>query len=208
MNILDISWPLTSDMTGYKDRKDFAVEHIKTFENDQVRQTTICLSSHAGTHVDAPAHFLQEGATVEKTDLKALIGPCKVLDCTHINERITDQDLEKFPIGAADIILLKTNNSFYEATAPFNSNFVYVDESAAHYLVEKKIKTIGIDYLGIERNQADHQTHRLLMKNNITIVEGLRLAEVTATHYQFVCLPLAVIDTEAAPARAVLLETI
>jgi arylformamidase len=71
---------------------------------------------------------------------------------------------------------------------------------------EKKVKAIGIDYLGIERNQPDHATHTILMKHNIAIIEGLRLADAVAGDYFFICLPLNVIGLEAAPARAVLLR--
>jgi arylformamidase len=73
-------------------------------------------------------------------------------------------------------------------------------------LAEKKVKAVGIDYLGIERNQPDHATHTILMNNNITIIEGLRLADVMAGDYFFICLPLNVVGLEAAPARALLLQ--
>ena len=71
-------------------------------------------------------------------------------------------------------------------------------------LVKKKIKTVGVDYLGIERNQPKHETHTLILGNEIAIIEGLRLEEATEGDYILYCLPLAVKGLEAAPVRAVL----
>jgi arylformamidase len=73
-------------------------------------------------------------------------------------------------------------------------------------LAEKKIKAVGIDYLGIERNQPNHETHTVLMSNEITIIEGLRLDHVPEGQFFLWCVPLAVIGLEAAPARALLIQ--
>ena len=70
----------------------------------------------------------------------------------------------------------------------------------------KKIKAVGIDYLGIERNQPDHETHTILMKHEIGIIEGLRLSHVEPQRYFFLCLSLPVVGLEAAPARAILVH--
>jgi arylformamidase len=111
-------------------------------------------------------------------------------------------------IYAGDIILLKTANSSLGATALFNPSFVYLEASGAHYLQEKKIKAVGIDYLGIERAQPAHETHLQLMEHGITIIEGLRLQHVKQGRYLVCCLPLNAVGIEAAPARAVLIEGI
>ena len=104
-------------------------------------------------------------------------------------------------------MLLKTRNSYLSSIAPFNYEFIYVATSAAQYLIDHNIKAVGIDYLGIERAQPHHDTHTLFMQNNIGIIEGLRLEHVTAGQYILYCLPLACVGTEAAPARAVLVQT-
>jgi arylformamidase len=206
MEIIDISWPITPSMTAYKDKKIVAFEHAKNFAQDNVCESYITLGSHTGTHVDAPAHFMQQGSTIDQLPLQALIGPCRVLDMTHIDEYIGRDDLTNQSLQEGEIILFKTTNSALSANQPFNKNFVYVAASAAEVLVEKKVKAVGIDYLGIERNQPDHATHTTLFKNNIVIIEGLRLQRVQPGHYTLYCLPLAVVGLEAAPARAVLIK--
>lgn len=206
MKIYDISWPLDASTTGYKNKKVLTIEHRKTFEHDQFRETSITLDTHAGTHIDAPTHFLQNSDSVEKIDLAKLIGPCRVLDLMHVDTVIKKDDLKSFTINAGERLLFKTKNSLHSYDAPFDPNFVYLGHDAAAYLAEKKIAAVGIDYLGIERNQPAHETHITLMQANIIIIEGLRLATIKPGSYTLYCLPLAVQAIEGAPARAVLIE--
>lgn len=208
MKIIDISWPISNDMTQYKDAKHVRTTLTKTMERDAVRESLITMSTHTGTHIDAPSHFLATGKSVDHIDLDSITGPCRILDFTHSVERITAQDLVAQTIGSGEIILLKTRNSFSLPTAAFDHNFVYLAEDAARYLIECRVKAVGIDYLGIERNQAKHHTHTLLMEHNITIIEGLRLGSVVAGIYVLCCLPLLLPGLDAAPARAVLIESI
>lgn len=204
MNLIDISWPISLDMTAYKDRATVAFNYPKTFEKDQVRESIITLGSHAGTHIDAPSHFLADGASINQIPLDATCGPCIILDCTNVSEAITDSDLQQHKIEQGAIILFKTRNSSFSATAPFHYDFIYLAASGAAYLASKKIKAVGIDYLGIERQQPKHETHETLMRAGITIIEGLRLADVNPGSYILWCLPLRVQGLEAAPVRAIL----
>lgn len=206
MKIIDISWPLSENSTSYKNRKTLTFESQKSFELDKYRETKITLDSHAGTHVDAPSHFLQHGQTIDHITLDRLVGPCTVLDLTDVIEKITAEILEEFDcqINAGDIVLFKTTNSATQVSDQFNPNFVYLDASGAQYLARKQIKAVGIDYLGIERNQPGHETHTILMSNGVLIVEGLRLAHVHAGAYFFCCLPINLVGLDGAPARAIL----
>lgn len=207
MKLLDISWPISSATTGYKDRHIVKIEKLKKFDKDGVRETMIELSSHTGTHVDAPAHFLRDGVTIDEMALERLAGSCVVLDLMNVEDAITQEHLQEYDdvIADEDIVLFKTINSLTPATGPFNPHFVYLHESGARYLVQKGVKAVGIDYLGIERGDPMHTTHTVLLQAGIAIVEGLRLAHVDAGEYPFMCLPLNIIGVEAAPARAVLL---
>jgi len=204
MKIIDISWPITPEMTTYKDRKDIFIKKIKTIEHDGTRESTICMNLHTGTHIDAPAHFMPNGKNVNQLPLESLMGQCQVIDCTHVKEKITVDDLAPIEL-TKKIALLKTKNSNLLSTAPFDPHFIYLGASGAQYLAEKGVKAIGIDYLGIERNQAAHETHKLLFEHEIIIIEGLRLKEIASGDYQFICLPLAIKQTEAVPARAILI---
>jgi len=206
MKIIDISWPIANYMTTYKDKHSIKLQQTEKEEADFVRESMLCFSAHTGTHVDGPSHFLKDGKPIEKFNLQQLIGECIVLDCMGLKDKIIATDLQGFEIKENDIVLFKTKNSNLPSDAPFDYNFVYVDESAANYLISKQIKAVGIDYLGIERNQPKHETHKLFLKNDIPIIEGLRLEGVKQKRYQLYCLPLKLIGLEAAPARAILIE--
>jgi arylformamidase len=208
MKIHDISWPISATMTTYKDQFPVTITTLKEFEKDQVRLSSIHCLNHTGTHVDAPSHFLKDGITIDKMPIESFFGNAVVLDCTDIKEKITAVDLE---IHAEQItenrfILFKTKNSFLKSDAPFDFNFVYLEKSAARFLASKKIKGVGFDYLGIEREQKDHETHITLMKNNVIIVEGLRLADINPGNYQFCAMPLLINGSDGAQTRAFLIE--
>jgi len=208
MQVIDISWPISKATTGYKDRSIVAIDEIKNFNRDGVRETSLHISSHSGTHVDAPSHFLKEGKTIDEMPLERTIGDCIVLDMTTCVERITRDCLMAHDneIIEGSIVLLRTTNSDLAATDKFSPHFVYLEASGALYLKEKRIKAVGIDYLGIEHSQPGHPTHENLMHADVTIIEGLRLGHVHPGKYFLVCLPLNVIGVEAAPARAILMQ--
>ena len=208
MKIYDISWPISTATTGYKDKKVVNFQPIKSIDKDNVRETTITLDSHTGTHIDAPSHFIRDGKTIDQIELSSIIGPCKVFDMSVVNDGITRDHLENLEISAGDIVLFKTNNSANQPTDKFTPHFIYLEISGAQLLVQRKVRAVGIDYLGIERSQQGHLTHQELFKNNITIIEGLRLQTIKQGKYFLCCLPLYTIGLEAAPARAVLLEGI
>lgn len=206
MKIFDISWPISESMTEYKDGKSVKFTPTKSMESNLSREWNISMSNHCGTHIDVAAHFLATGQTIDKVDLNTLIGPCRVVDLTSVTDKIMPDHLEPLGISSGEIILFKTTNSFREPNDRFSYSFVYLDGLAAQYLVTQNIKAVGFDYLGIERNQPNHQTHKAFMQFNIPIIEGLRLGAVRAGKYFFCCLPLHCIGLDAAPARAVLIK--
>lgn len=205
MKIYDISWPLNEKTTQYKNKKTIQLTPIKTFDVDGVRETLIAMSAHSGTHIDAPAHFLRDGKTVDELTVDRLIGRAQVIDLMTVVSAITAQDLARYNLVAGEIVLLRTSNSAAESMGEFDREFIYLDPTAAQYLVSKGVKAVGIDYLGIERGDPEHRTHTTLMHGNVVIIEGLRLAHVPAGTYFMVCLPIALMGLEAAPARAILM---
>jgi arylformamidase len=192
-------------MTQYKNKNGVTFTDVKTFAKDGARETAICLNTHTGTHVDAPSHFLKDGKTIDEIHLDRCMGYAKVIDVMTVTDAITQDDLTPYEINEGDIMLLRTANSGLAVVDQFNKDFVYLDPSGARYLADKKIKAVGIDYLGIERGDSEHTNHTTLMKADIVIIEGLRLSHVPAGDYFLVCLPLAMVGLEAAPARAVLM---
>jgi arylformamidase len=203
--IYDISMPITPDMMVYKNRKEKKplIKQVNFFEKEGHYETEVTFNLHTGTHIDYPLHMIENGSTSNNENLDVLMGKAKVFDLTHVVDKIDLADIKGFSIEENDFVIFKTKNSLSEE---FDFNFIYVNEKAAIYLAAKKIRGIGIDGLGIERSQEGNPTHKILLSNNIIILEGLRLKSVEENEYDLFCLPLKIKNVEASPVRAILVK--
>lgn len=203
--LYDISMTIHEGMQVYKNKEEKKPElrNMVNHQTGSVYETRIALDAHCGTHLDAPLHMLDGGATIDTIPLSRLIGKAQVVDLTHVTGGITRSDLEALNIGDAEWLLLKTRNSFSER---FDFEFVYLTADGAQYVIEKGIRGVGTDGLGIERSQPEYPTHRSLMRSDVLILEGLRLKDVEPGIYDFVLAPLKLEGIEAAPARVFLIE--
>ncbi|WP_163539516.1 cyclase family protein [Gracilibacillus sp. YIM 98692] len=204
MKLYDISMPIHPNMQSWEDIQ--ANKPIfDTDTNAHVTSTTMTLNLHTGTHIDAPLHMINDADTFETISIEKLVRQVKVVDVTEVQDGITSKDLEAYSINENDFLLLKTKNS-YHSSESFDFDFIYLTEDGADYLIEREIAGVGIDTLGIERSQEGNPTHRKIFRQQIIIMEGLRLAEVEAGEYFMVAAPLHMVGTEAAPARVLLFE--
>ncbi len=204
MEIIDITMPIESGMPVYKNRKEKSPEFYmeKIFEEDGFNESSVKINLHTGTHVDAPLHYLKDGCDAASLPQENFLGLCRVIDFTDIQESITEKEIEKIDFEGIDFVLFKTRNSLETLI----DDFIYVDESAANILKGKKLKGVGVDALGIERDQKGHPTHKMLLEEGILIIEGLELGNVLPGEYFFIVLPLKIKAAEAAPARALLIK--
>ncbi|MBA4600867.1 cyclase family protein [Thermoactinomyces mirandus] len=207
MKIYDVSMPIVPDMQVYKNKpeKKPLIRVVQDFDTASARESRIDMDVHCGTHIDSPLHMFPEGGTMETISLDRLVGKARVLDLTHVEGGISREDLEDKEIQAGEFLLLKTRNSGQDQ---FDFEFVYLKEDGAIYLVEKQIRGVGIDALGIERSQPGHPTHKNLFRAGVIIMEGLRLQGVPEDTYFMVAAPIKLVNTEAAPARVILFKGI
>lgn len=203
MKIYDISMEIHENMTVYKNKEEKRPKHTITVDSGDVRETRISMDMHTGTHIDAPLHMIRGGDTIENLDINKVITKCKVFDFTNISDKITLEDLISKDIQKGDFIIFKTRNSFRE---DFDFEFVYLDKTGAEFLKEKGVAGVGIDALGIERAQPEHETHKILLGAGIVILEGVRLKDVEEGEYFLYAAPLKIRGAEASPTRAVLVK--
>ncbi|MMZ47616.1 Kynurenine formamidase [compost metagenome] len=201
--LYDISMPIHSGMVTYKNKseKQPAIRVVQNFTQASAYESRIDMDMHTGTHVDSPLHMLPDGGTMETIPIQRLVGSCRVLDVTAVEDKITKDDLERFAPQKDEFLLLKTRNSL---TDDFGSGFVFLAADGAEYLAAAGVRGVGIDAPGIERDQSGHPTHKALFEASSIIVEGLRLGDVPEGAYFMVIAPIKVLETEAAPARALL----
>ncbi|MDA7818348.1 cyclase family protein [Sulfurimonas sp.] len=165
--------------------------------------TNIDIGAHTGTHIDAPYHFVENGKKTESISIDNLIGVCYVLE-VETKSLIELKHIENIDFTKYKKILFKTMNSQYLLQKEFNENFIALSLDAAEYLIDKGVHLIGIDYLSIESFYSDGSVHKKLLGNNIVVLEGINLLEVSEGEYELICLPLKVIGSDGAPSRVIL----
>ena len=203
--VYDITLPLTPGMVNWPGNPPFKRELFKAVSRgDSSNVSAINLSCHAGTHVDAPYHSFDSGMGIEGIPLSILIGPARIVELTSVG-KVTGADLKSVNLGGVERLLLKTGNSALLKAAEFNPDFVYIEEDAAKYMVEKKIKLLGVDYFSVEKHGDKRKpAHHILLEHGVVIIEALDLSAVPAGDYELICLPLNIPGSDGAPARVVL----
>ncbi len=167
------------------------------------------LSAHTGTHADARMHFIPGGWTVETLELTRCVGPCRVVDLTHLEGHVSRADLEAAEVAGTVRLLLKTRNSEQGLLdrEGFDEDYVAISQEAAEYLVEIGVETVGVDYLSVEPfEDEEFNTHHTLLGADVVVLEGLVLAGVEPGEYVLACLPLKLASSDGSPARAILMR--
>jgi len=205
MSLIDVSVPLDANVPTYPGNTPFTIEAMmRTGRGDHANVSTLHMSAHSGTHVDAPWHSLNDGARTESLALDILVGPARVVEVPAAHG-ITAEDLAPFNLTGDVRVLLKTANSRLWGSPEFRADFIGVTESGARHLVERGVKLVGVDYLSVEVFKTPGApAHHALLGAGVVIVEGLNLREVEPGAYDLICLPLRIVGCDGAPARVVL----
>jgi arylformamidase len=203
---IDISVTIKAGMAHWPDNPDIKVDKMLDMERGDVCNVSVLsLGSHTGTHMDAPLHFIRNGKSLDQMPLDATIGPCRVIEIKH-REAVTAEEIGSQRFKAGERILFKTRNSkkSWKSDA-FDEDFIYISKEAAALLARAKVMTVGIDYLSVGGFRKDGiETHHALLGAGIWVIEGLNLAKVVPGKYELCCLPLKVLKSDGAPARALL----
>ena len=210
MEIIDITAPTGPGSVMWPGQdapsREF-VSHTEWGDPSTVSKWT--MSAHTGTHADARMHFIPGGWTMESLKLSRCVGPCRVVDLTHLEGHVSRADLEAAEVAGTVRLLLKTRNSELGLMdrEGFEEGYAAISLEAAEYLVEIGVETVGVDYLSVEPfEDKEFNTHHTLLGADVIIVEGLVLADVEPGEYFFVCLPLKLAGSDGSPARAILIQ--
>ncbi len=182
-----------------------------TLDRDGVNLTRMTLGSHTGTHLDAPRHFIQDGIGIDQIPPNKLVGESYVADLssTPIGSGITARDLRQKlegTIAADDIVICYTGCSEHWGDEAVSRNYTYLAGNAADYLVSKRVRAVGIDFLSVEKFKAPEPlAHNTLLRNGIFIIESLSKAvkQFVGTRILLLCMPIKLQDGDGAPARVI-----
>lgn len=177
-------------------------------QGEPVNLTEIHMCAHAGTHIDMPSHFLDQGQNLDNLDLNMLIGRARVISVPSEVKVINGAFLGTVPLGGVERVLFKTANSEFVKADPFSfhENYVALDASGAEFMAETGGKLVGIDYMSVAVFDDPDGGHLPLLKAGIVVLEGINLEGVEPGDYQLIVLPLKLGGREGAPARAILLD--
>lgn len=210
MKIYDVSVSLSGATPTYPGDPGIKIEEWLTLANgDNANVSFMRLGVHSGTHVDAPAHFIEGAAKVDSLPLDSLIGEAEVVEVAN-EIPVIDANFvaANCPRGSQRILFKTRNSSFWNNPQDgFREDYTYMDPKAAKLLVESGVRLVGIDYLSVEQFQSTKfETHHVLLSNAVVILEGLDLRGVPRGRYELICLPLKLEggSGDGAPARVVL----
>lgn len=205
MKIIDISVkvPEAPVYPGDPKTKLLSVSSIK--DGDIYNLTEITMSAHAGTHADAPLHFIDGGSSIDSLSPSKFCGEARVVTIYKKEGNIEKEDLVPLKLMKGERILFKTRNSVdgHITDKEFYKDFCALSPSAAQYLVDSGVALAGIDYASIGAGGSIAETHRILLSAGIAVLEWLNLEKVCDGNYFLSAAPIK-IAAEGAPARALL----
>jgi arylformamidase len=205
---IDISLPIYEGMVGGPHDPPVTVKLVRDpAKGDAVTMSQLTIISHTGTHIDSPRHFFIDGTCIDDLPLDIFIGPARIIEIKD-TVSIKPVELEQYNIQPGERILFKTkNSSWVYDTDKFVTPYVYISNEAASFLVEKKIRLVGIDYItvgGYEPREDNRVVHVTFLNNGVSILEEVNLKGVKPGNYELMALPLRFRKGDAAPCRAII----
>ena len=210
MRVYDVSVPLSANTPTYPGDPGIQFKKwLQLANGDAANVSLLNFGLHSGTHVDAPAHFIEGGAKVVALPLDSLVGEAEVVEVADTIDAIDENFVRAHCGSGSQRILFRTRNSLFwgDTERGFHEDYVYIEPDAARWLVESGVKLVGIDYLSVEKFEStSFQTHHTFLSSGVVIVEGLDLRAVPSGRYELFCLPLKIAggSGDGAPARVIL----
>lgn len=204
MRYYDISLNLSPETVRWVVAPPLEVhERRRMSRGDDANASALTVSCHAGTHVDAPFHFVPDGAGIDAVPLERFVGPALVHQ-VEADRFITDAHVKAIPLGGMKRVLFKTRNSQLLKRREFDPSFVAFSLEAARALVALGVELVGLDYLSVAHADQQVPVHRAFLDHGVVLLEGVDLSEITPGRYELMCLPLRLRGLDGAPCRAVL----
>lgn len=206
MKLYDISLSLSPETVHWVTGTPLQlIERKRMSRGDANNSSSIHTSVHAGTHVDAPFHFVPDGVTIEALPLEVFVGPARVC-AIEPGSHITAADVGKIGLKGEARVLFKTRNSALLHKAAYDPSFAAFSVDGAKALVDAGVRLVGLDYLSAAHAEEQVSVHRAFLDHGVVVLEGVDLSEVPAGHYELICPPVKLAGSDGAPCRALLRE--
>lgn len=202
----DISVPISNGGAVYPGNPEIRITPQQEIsKGGSANVSSLSFGSHTGTHVDAPKHMFDDGVSVDKLPLDALMGPAVLVDVGMEVRGVGEKELRLHELKGHTRILIKTRNSSFIRDPQFREDYSFLSPDGADYLLSLGVKLVGVDYFSIEQfHSGHHRAHNALLGAGVVIVEGLDLSLPPLGPYELRVLPLRLAGLDGAPARAIL----
>ncbi|MDD4227109.1 MAG: cyclase family protein [Mariniphaga sp.] len=208
MPLFDLSHSLNNDVPVYPGTPRPLFEPSATFETDGYKEMRLSFHTHLGTHIDAPAHMLEDGKTMDQLPLEIFTGKALIIP-VPANRSLIDQDFLSVytdSLAAVDFVLFKTGWSKRWGSPGYFEGFPVLTDDAADWLLGFTLKGIGFDAISVDPVEtSDYPNHVRLLKKELILIENLIFPdELVATTGHFSCFPLPLEHADGSPVRAIL----
>jgi arylformamidase len=205
VKIIDISQPLATGTAVWPGDQPFELGWtMAQSRGDSVNVAAITLSAHTGTHTDGGYHVSAEGTRAGQLPLHAFIGRALVIDARG-RQQLDEHVLDDVAMNGAVRVLFRTRNEIDETVFP--RDFLSPTVGLARRLVAAGVKLVGSDAPSMDHvDSKTLDSHHVLADAGVAILENLVLSDVPAGVYTLIALPLKLIEADASPVRAVLIE--
>ncbi|MBQ3422414.1 MAG: cyclase family protein, partial [Romboutsia sp.] len=211
MKFIDLTHKLYNGMPVFMDEESPKLESVAEVNKNKYKATRLDIYSHNGTHIDAPAHIIENGATLGEYDIEKFIGTAVIIDCRdvalkeepEINFNYIENNKEK--ADKADFIIFYTGYCEYWGSDKYKKNCPYLSIECAEYIASKKKKGIGVDFMSPDKmGSGGLPTHKILLKNDVLIIENLaNLDKLDCDEFILTALPLKYDNADGAQVRVV-----
>jgi arylformamidase len=205
MAIYDISRTLHEGIAVWPGDQRFKLRWgMRIPKGNSCNVSSITMSVHTGTHLDAPYHFEETGPDVGRVALRPYLGPVRLFEVPAGQPTITADFLRGLDWEGVERALFRTR-AVEDEESRFESGFVFLADDGAEFLSQGKLCLVGTDAPSVDAFQCKTmRCHKILNRGGVAILEGARLAHVPPGDYELICLPLKLAGLDGSPVRAVL----
>lgn len=207
MKVIDFTHTITGDMPVFPGTDSPRLEYARSIKDDGYRETLLTLFSHTGTHMDAPAHLIDGGISLDLLDCSQFVGSAVVIDCTDIqkNNKIDISLINEYRLLAerADYLLFYTGWDRKWGTDDYFSNYPCISEEVADFITSTNIKGIGLDVISVDPvYDIELIIHKKLLSKNVVILENMcNLDLADKGLFTLIAAPLKFSNSDGAPVR-------
>lgn len=198
MKFVDLSVPINEDTPVYPGDPKTKIQPAGVLEKDGYEDHYVCIGTHVGTHIDAPRHMVAMGKNLDQIPIDRFIGQGVYV---RVSKKFDLEEIKKVDIKEGDIVLFHTGMSDVYHDSAYYDDYPALTEDIANYLVEKKIKMVGVDMCSV-----DHEpfpVHRILLKNDILIIENMtNLSALEGKQFKIYAFPIK-LQIDGAPTRVI-----